>query len=41
MVQGPFKLTYIVYDHDDGLLGWLIALMSLAPVYLKHASLIA
>ena len=41
MVQGPFKLTYIVYDHDDGLLGWLIALMSLAPVYWKHASLIA
>ena len=35
MVRGPFKLTYIVYDHEDGLWGWLMALMSLAPVYLK------
>ena len=34
MAQGPFKLTYIVYDHDDGIWGWLMALMSLAPVYL-------
>lgn len=33
MVREPFSLTYIVYDKDDGLFGWMIALMSLAPVY--------
>lgn len=34
MVPEPFSLTYIVYDKDDGLFGWIIALMSLSPVYL-------
>jgi len=33
MVPEPFSLTYIVYDKDDGLFGWIMALMSLAPVY--------
>ncbi|KNB46442.1 dolichyldiphosphatase [Blastocystis sp. subtype 4] len=32
MVPEPFSLTYIVYDKDDGLFGWIMALMSLAPV---------
>lgn len=32
MVLKPFSLTYILYDEEDGLFGWLMALMSLAPV---------
>ena len=32
MVLKPFSLTYILYDKEDGLFGWLMALMSLAPV---------
>ena len=32
MSKKPFSLTYILYEEDSGLLGWLMALMSLAPV---------
>ena len=32
MVLKPFSLTYILYDEEDGLFGWLMALLSLAPV---------
>ena len=33
MAKKPFSLTYIQYEEDDGLFGWIMALMSLAPVY--------
>lgn len=33
MAKKPFSLTYILYNEEDGIFGWLMALMSLAPVY--------
>lgn len=34
MVPKPFSLTHIVYDSEDGLFGWIMALMSLSPVFI-------
>ena len=33
MTKVPFSLTYIQYDKEDGIVGWVMALVSLAPVY--------
>ena len=32
MAKKPFSLTYVVYDEEDGIIGWLMALTSLSPV---------
>ena len=33
MSKKPFALTYIEYDEESGVFGWVMALMSLSPVY--------
>ena len=33
MTKVPFSLTYIQYDKEDGIVGWVMALVSLTPVY--------
>ena len=33
MSKTPFALTYILYNKEDGVIGWIMALMSLTPVY--------
>ena len=32
MAKKYFSLTYVVYDEEDGIIGWLMALTSLSPV---------
>ena len=39
MAKRPFSLTYILYEEGDGLFGWIMALMSLAPVYSSYSVL--
>ncbi|CBK20784.2 uncharacterized protein [Blastocystis hominis] len=33
MTKVPFSLTYIQYDKEDGIVGWVMALVSLTPVF--------